>query len=52
MAGGRREGGKREKKGKSSNIAQYFAIEKNPKEERANKYREGTGIKGYEKWEV
>jgi len=37
-------GGKREKKGKLCNIAQYFAIKKNVKEAGANKYRVGTGV--------
>jgi len=47
--GGRRGGGKREKKGK---ITQHCAILRNLKkckEAGANKYRAGTGIKGYGK---
>ena len=36
---------------KLCNIMQYFAIEKMQRVE-ANKYRAGTGIKGYRKWEV
>ena len=39
------------KRGKLGNIAQYFTIEKN-KKAGANKYRAGTGIKGYGKREV
>ena len=44
-------GGKWEKKGKLGNIVQYFASKK-CKEAGAKKYRVGTGIKGYGKWEV
>ena len=49
--GGRRGGGKRKKKGK---ITQHRAIFYNRKnaEAGANKYRVGTGIKGYGKREV
>ena len=51
MGRGRRGGGKREKKGKLRYLAQYFSIKK-CKEAGANKYRAGTGIKGYGKQEV
>ena len=37
------------KRGKLPNIAQYLAILKKNKEAGANKYRAGTGIKGYGK---
>jgi len=50
--GGGEEGvGSGRKRGKLRNIAQYFAI-KTCKEVGANKYRAGTGIKGYGKREV
>ena len=39
------------KREKLCNIAQYFAIEKMQRVG-AKKYRAGTGIKGYGKWEV
>ena len=52
--GGVREAGEEgtgsgRKRGKLRNIAQYFAIWKKCKEAGANKYRAGTGIKGYGK---
>ena len=51
MGGGRRGAGSGRKWEKSHNIVQYFEMEK-CKEAGANKYRVGTGIKGYGKWEV
>ena len=49
--GGRRGGGKREKKGKITQHCAKFRNRKNA-EVGANKYRAGTGIKGYGKLEV
>jgi len=43
--------GSRRKRETLCNIARYFAI-KNAKRQGANKYRAGTGIKGYRKREV
>ena len=50
--GGRRGGGKREKKGKITQYCAKFRNRKKCKEVGANKYRAGTGIKGYGKQEV
>ena len=47
----REEEGSRRKRETLCNIVQYFAIKK-CKEAGANKYREGTKIKGFGKWEV
>ena len=60
MGGGRRRGGKRDSQGggkqeKKGNIMQHctiFCNKKNAKRQGANKYRAGTGIKGYRKREV
>ena len=51
-AGEEGAGSGRKRGKKIGNIAQYFAIEKKNKKAGANKYRAGTGIKGYGKREV
>ena len=49
---GEERAGSGRKRGKVATLHNILQSKKKPKEERANKYREGTGIKGYEKWEV